>query len=414
MAKSKHFKKIITIATAGCIVAAGVCFAISHNGKHKPQVSFINPDYIVKSSDNTQKLYYQGTLLPAKTNAITAPFDGSISSMNFQYGDHIKKGQLLFTITSKTLANTYKQNINDYFKAKNQLSISKTARDSDIVLYKHGLIPKNTYQSAMSDYENNVLALYQAKLNLDDTLKQLNIDKAKISNLTLANTKEITQLLNKSFKNLAIYATHDGTALYPVPGENNNGDDNNDNSNSDGKLHVGSSIKADQLLLSVGNNTGLMSRISVDQVDIDQIHPGLKVIATSPSFPNITLNGFVKNVSSQADNSNNGGDSSSAQFDALIYFPKVSAADMKKLRIGMNAKITILISHPKSILVPLTAVGGDNDNAYVKLYQNQEWVKHSVKVGSTTDNQIQIISGLKNGDKIKEKFAPTSNGSNND
>ena len=71
------------------------------------------------------------------------------------------------------------------------------------------------------------------------------------------------------------------------------------------------------------------------------------------------------------------------------------------LKPGMTADITIETAKKTNVLrVPREFVEDVNGKKFVRLYHNGKTEKKEIKAGLEGDNFIEVISGLKEGDKI--------------
>ena len=60
-------------------------------------------------------LFFSGIVQPLKTRVITSPADGVIQDMFIHYGDHVKAGNLLFTISSEKFQSDFKTALMQYY-----------------------------------------------------------------------------------------------------------------------------------------------------------------------------------------------------------------------------------------------------------------------------------------------------------
>src|SRR5437867_3684986 len=64
--------------------------------------------YTVTAKEIKKSLSYSGIIEPIKSNCIISAVEGSISEMYFHYGDQVKRGQLLFSLSSEKFQIAYK------------------------------------------------------------------------------------------------------------------------------------------------------------------------------------------------------------------------------------------------------------------------------------------------------------------
>ena len=170
-------------------------------------------------------------------------------------------------------------------------------------------------------------------------------------------------------------------------------------SQASGKLETGYPVKAEQLLLSIGDLSGLSATFDVSEVDIDRIHKNMDVIVSGDAFPGQKLKGFIYAVSVQANL--NSGESGLSMFTVKIKMPTIDQKIMDKIRVGMTAKFEVDIKSSPRIMLPVNAVSEKNGQSEVTTVDSKGKQKSvSVVTGETTPTQVVIISGIKSGDKV--------------
>jgi multidrug efflux pump subunit AcrA (membrane-fusion protein) len=343
-------------------------------------------------------LYFSGTIAPLMVHSITSPIAGTIIKKNFSYGQTVNKGQLLIDINSDKAEQNYREALTTYLKTKNAYISSQAKFASSKSLYKNGLIARNDYESSRNELENNLLSYRQAGFALQNSIQKITSNKieqknlyASLTNLSLGD-KKVNQALSMQFSNLKLYATQTGVALFSQKS------DNGDNTNNNTTIAVGSEIKPGQVIVSIGNLSGISINITVNEMGINKIKVGQRAIITGVAFPDLQLKGYVAQVGIEAKPDSTGG--SLPVFPVKIVVPKLTVQQQKQLHIGMSAQVELLLTSPNMIMVPISAVQQKNNASYVTVLRHG--IKQSVKVttGLTTLNKVAIVSGLKPGDNI--------------
>lgn len=357
-----------------------------------------NKSHIVVAKLQTPvlKLFFSGVLDPIQTLPVVSPVAGSIVLMNFTYGEKIKENQLLFEIASSALANNYRKAINDYLQKKLTFTTDQQNFSGQQTLYDAGAIAKNEYITSKTQLDNSKLNFLQAMYELEHVLHTANVDPEKVEKLSISDTDEVNKLLQRRFRHVQIVAPGSGIALFPSQ-KTNSGAGGGDASS--GKLTVGAPVKQDQLLLSIGDLSGLSAVFDASEVDIYRIHTGMPVTVTGSAFPGKELKGVVSSVSAQA---NQGGSSGGLSMYAVsVKIPNVDPKTMERIRVGMTAKFQIDIDTQSRIMLPLQAVQEKNGNSVVTILDATGKEKEvSVVTGRTTMTEVVIESGIKVGDKV--------------
>ncbi len=335
-------------------------------------------------------LFYSGTVQPLKTLVVPSVADGIVLDMPFQYGDEVKAGQLLFTISSTKFMTDYKAAFMQYIKAKNEFNNSQTQMQEAEFLHKNQLISDDEYKLKKSNFYSNQLALLQAKDALENLLNQLNIKGIDLYQLSIFDIDKITQAMNLQMnegKNLQILSPASGVVLSA--------------GKEDGeikKIAKGDAIKQGDVLAVIGDMSGLSVHIKVNELTVNQLKIGQKVKVTGMAFANETLAGEIKQIDKQAETANNG----MPVFSVEVMVPHLTPEQQKEIHVGMSAKVEINIEEKPQIMVPLKAINEKNGAYYVQLYDKKTRMirEAAVTPGKTTVDSVAILSGLKPGEAI--------------
>ncbi len=349
---------------------------------------------VQKTRDDT-KLYFKGRLQPLSLVNISSPENGIITTMHFTFGQKIQAHQLLLTIKSAELSKQYQENLTTYLKNKEAYTTAKQKFSGTQRLAKDGIISKIEFRNSQVQLNDSYLSYMQAKKKLRQLLIELNIDPDKIFNLDISKRQSINNSLNKNPDIIAIYAPVSGLALHPL----NSNDDDNTTSNKSTNIVIGSSVKKNHTLMSIGNINGLKINVDVDEINILAIKKDQPVIITGVAFPGIVLHGYVANISDQA-NINMG--NSMPTFPITIIVPKLTPSQQQLIHIGMSANAMITVNHGNNFIVPLNAVFQHNGKRMVTIVNKKTGKLHNVIVqtGHTTATKVVLTHGVKPGDTL--------------
>lgn len=331
-------------------------------------------------------LHYAGTINPVSRVPITSPEDGFVSSMQFQYGDILKKNQLLYIIKSAKQHETFQSALTDYLKAKQTLDASRAKNQSTLQLSKDGIVSRDEVQEAQETYYSDELAFFQAKAKFDQLLALHQI--TDFPTLSIEDVATITKLLSsfsKKIETVTLYSPGDGIALLPKDDKKS-------------EVVAGKAVKSGDVLLYVGDISGISVEIEANEIDINQLNEGQKAEVTSTALPNVILHGYIAHINTQALSSGGG----SPIFVIRVVVPKITSAQRKLIHIGMSAEVSITLRHKPQILIPVRAVLRQNGQTMVKVLDKTTGVAKVVPVvtGATTKDSVVIVSGLTTGDKV--------------
>lgn len=338
------------------------------------------------------KLHFNGTLAPLEAHSVLSPLDGRVTKIQFEYGQHINKGQSIVLLDAVKLSEDYRKTVSDFLEKKQTYEISLSTYKGNEALFKAGVISKEEYLSAESRQRSDTLSYYQSKYDLEKLLSQTSIPLSTIENLNLSDMTKVNEFLNQQFQAIKIFAPTDGIALFPTQ-------DQKKDSNT-GRINVGDDIKSGQLILSIGDLSGFTIKINVSEIAINLIKPGLPAIVTGSAFPGVELSGNVNSVAAQA-NPQSSSEGGLGMFEVIVKVPHISPDQQLSIRVGMSSAVELDIAETPQIYVPLTAVHQKNNQRLVTVVdKNGQRREVQVVTGKTTLNEVAIAKGLEPGDQV--------------
>ena len=163
-------------------------------------------------------------------------------------------------------------------------------------------------------------------------------------------------------------------------------------------------ISAAQSLLTIADMSKMQIKALIDETDIGKVKAGQKVSFTVDAQADKTFTGTVMSISRNATTSSN-----------VIYYPVYIEVDAPEdlLFPTMTARAILTIGERNNTLVvPLAAITEENGQKTVEVKVNGKAQSTVVQVGLTDDENVEILSGLNEGDQIvipavKEKITTT-------
>ncbi|GAA0663683.1 HlyD family efflux transporter periplasmic adaptor subunit [Kitasatospora atroaurantiaca] len=156
------------------------------------------------------------------------------------------------------------------------------------------------------------------------------------------------------------------------------------------------------------NPTGMQVSASFSELDSLKLKKGEAATVTLNAQSDTKLNATVLSVSSLPTSS--GGTSGAVQYGATLQI----TGDTGKLRTGLSATISVITGEADNALsVPTAALAGTGSSRTATLVHDDGSTERvSVTVGVEGDSTVQVVSGLKEGDKVQltTTTAGTGNG----
>lgn len=363
---------------------------------------------IITTGTISHKIKTSGEIKPMLGVSLIPEASGKIEEIFVDVGDFVKKGQKLAQINDETqqaqlaqakaslnVANaaikmqevTIESSRSSLVSAKAAVEASESQLKNLTVtrkrlekLFSEGAVSRQDVDDIITKYDNANAAHVSAQTNvkrasdaIQTALVTLEMRKAEQTQAT-ANLNAVKVNLDKT----VVDAPFDGviTARYEDPGANANmAKALFDIQQSNPVKIIGTVIEKDLYQLIAGKTNVV---ITVDSVDGE-----FKGVVTKiyPSIDNSSRTGKIEIHLDNADN---------------------------KLRTGMFAKIDVLVTtHENAVIVPRDSLVKYENNylAYVVEKQGDRYiaVKRDVKVGIFDDDKVEVISGLKAGDRLISK-----------
>jgi len=155
-------------------------------------------------------------------------------------------------------------------------------------------------------------------------------------------------------------------------------------------VELGQRVNVNQSLFVLADFDPLRAKIYVPEKDIGRIYEGQKAKITIEAEPELDFSGIVQMISPVVD-PNSG--TSKVTIDIVD--------DKGKLKPGMFASVFITTeTHEKALIIPKKALILESDLDQVYIYQDGKAHKVNLKVGITSGENLEVLSGLKEGDLV--------------
>lgn len=372
-------KKISTIwiLVGGCFAIAVVAWLLSGNKKDE-QVGFVTEEVAPANIQNS--ITATGSVEPVDTVAVGTQVSGIIDKIYVDFNSTVKKGQVLAVLDTKNLTSTLnsaKANLQsaqaNLQSANAALGYQRANYNRYKALYQKGLISANDFESARLSY------------------RQAEEQVAMIKESVVA-AQESVRTAQTNLGYATIVSPIDGTIINKYVAEGQT---------------VAASFSTPELFGVARDLKKMQVLADVDEADIGDVRPGESATFTVDAYPDDQFQGTVQQVRLGGSTSNN-----VVTYKVVI---STSNADLK-LKPGMTANVTIYTQQKSGVLsVPTKAlrftpaketVGKmkikDISNAKNKVWtiEGNNIVAHQVNIGMSDGTHTQIVSGVKQGQKV--------------
>jgi len=376
MTDKKMNRYILKTASAFAFGAA-MTLSVSSCGSKQGQQQMPDPQIAVMqvSPTNANNAAEYPALIKGKTDIEIRPqISGFITKVHVDEGQHVKKGQVLFTIDQVQYDAAVRQAQSQVANAqaavnaaKTGVSTAKMTADTKRNLLNKNIISQYEYQLADNDLQNARAALAQAEAALAQANSQVTIAK----------------------KNLAytvVTAPSDGV-VGSIP-------------NREGSLASPSSMEP---LTTISDNNDVYAYFSLTEKDLlDMTDGGQRSLAQAiEAMPEVVLflaNGSEYPLKGKVATVNGLIDTSTGAASVRALFPNPSGM----LRSGSTGTIKIPVSQTDALVIPQKATFELQDKRFVfTVNDSNKVVTTPITVQELSDGQNFVVtSGLKAGDRV--------------
>jgi membrane fusion protein, heavy metal efflux system len=290
------------------------------------------------------------------TQAITQ-VSGPITRILVDTGTRVKKGDALLYVSSPDISNA----ISAYRKAKNRLDLAQHNLDRSKDLLDHKAISQRDFESAQADYNDT------------ETDVQTSLQALRIFGVTQQDITEAEHQNVAIRPELAMRAPIAGTIVQKLvlPGQ---------------FIQAGTTAA-----FVISDVSTLWVQGHIYEKDLRSVHKGDVAEMRNSSFP-VVFHGTVLYIGDMID--------PATRTTPVRIVTKNSEGLLKKdlfLDVTINDKTT-----RETLTVPTTSVLHDEQNfpfVYVQV-ETGKFAQRQVKIGAQEQDQIEILDGLKEGDRV--------------
>lgn len=325
----------------------GASLALSGCGSEKaaaPKAPLVKTMTVGETAQDV-KNSFSGTVHGYFESPLAFQVGGRIMQRYVNSGEKVVAGQALFKVDSKD--------------AEEQAAAAQSSLNAAEASYKLA-------QSTLARYEKLHSVNAISDLAMDQTRNQFDLADAQLQSAQSA--------LARAENNLGftvLTADRDGivgTTMY----------------------EVGQVVAAGTPVVSIIDDSKLDIHISFTEKQYGQYSVGMPCQVTFWALPGVTVEGKVREVAA-APNTSTG-----------TYDAKVTLVDPPAdVAVGMTAEVKFdTASHQKGVMIPLTAIATQSENPSVWVVRDNKVYIQKVEVGRYGEDAVEIVSGLKNGDRV--------------
>ena len=397
-------RKWIIIVIAVSFVIVTVIFSLNQGDKDAVSVE----TEMVKYNTVIQKVNASGTIQPETEVKISSSTSSAwIESITVKEGDYVKKGQLLISLDRKQLLSNYNAAMSSVRSAKARVKQEVASKKRIETMYDQNLASDQELEAIQASYEIANSQLEQARANLDSRKDEL--DRAKIT----SPQNGIVTLINKEIGEMALGGMFQAEVLMVI-----------------------ADLSKMEVIIDVNENDVVsISRGDTAEIEIDAFLDTLfyGIVNEVALVPQVTGMGSQQQVTNfqvkvrMIDVPDNIRPGMSATVDIItdkkeevLTIPIQSLTARKKgvelIEMGKKPKDSFNSKNIKTEMEELVFIVKDSeglvdrgesssintfDRPFKKAKKGTKYVHvRPVKVGISSETDYEVLSGLKEGDKI--------------
>ena len=316
----------------------------------------------IKKEIITEMVMTLGRLNPVDEQSIYAsPENGDVAEIFVKQGDEVKQGTTLFQYENDQLKLEKKQN---------ELNLQSSYLQLNYLKEQH----KELDKQLEDDEDNEIIQDEHDQINLEQ--QRANIE----AELVLLQKESI----EKQIADLEVKSEISGRVIEVNKPTNSN------------QLEQQPFI----LIVSMGK---LKVEGTISEYDILKIKKGQTATLTSDAVPDSSWEGkisYISHLPVEGDSHAIEGGKGSVQYPIEIVLEDQEIS----IKSGFQVIIEIITDEHKAMTLPLTAVKQDGDSNYVYIVKDGISKRHEIKVGSVSNQFIEITEGLTETDQVITKL----------
>ena len=384
-------RKIMWIGIAVVPVAAAVLL-IAARGRDQKGLEIQTAK--VSRQEIVQKVNATGRIEPKTQVKISADVSAKIKRLAVVEGQWVEKGALLVELDRER-----------YLAAVESAEANVRSAEANATLVAQNLDRAHKEFTRSKELLSRGLEA-QADYDTKETAAQVEEARHKAATEQVAQAQAALKQSRDDLSKTTIYAPMSGTV--------------SELNKEQGEIALGSQFQADVIMV-IADLSVMEAQVNVDENDIVSIHRSETAEIQADALIAQPLHGAVSDISSSANVSAAGSSQQKTEFEI-----KIAITDPPKtLRPGMTATADIVTNtNPKALSVPIQSVAlrtvdqllkkgekrkdaearfkPDKDGfvEVVFVVENGHAVAHQVKTGIQSDERIEILDGLKEGEDV--------------
>jgi HlyD family secretion protein len=361
-------KKIFIGILVLAVIGAGG-FLYFRNKARKKEIKYT--EIKVERGNITEKALAVGKIDPDHEVIIKSQVSGTVERIHREVGERVVQGEALLVVKPEPTPIEMAEARRQYELAELNRKYHQSDYERAEILYRGKYIPGKEYEDIQKNLREAEVRAKQA----GERLELLEKGSSKIGDMVVESV---------------IRAPTGGTILERM-------------------VNVGDPVvplttyQPGTELMRLARMDDLIFIGTVDEIDVGKVKPGMKAEIRIGALPSQTLPGVLYFISPK----------SRLKDNVVVFDIKIRIQDNKgvELRAGYSASADLTVQEKQNVLrIPerLVVFRGDSTFVNVKSAAGDSLDLKQVKLGFSDGLSVEILEGLKDGEKIAEKQAPSN------
>jgi len=314
--------------------------------------------------DIQEKALAVGTIEPEKEIKVKSTIPGIVAEVLFKVGDAVKAGAPLFKISPNPTPLEYVEARRSMELAEVTMQKLKSDWTRQLELYKANLVSRSEMETTEGLYKEAELRHRTSS----ERLELLEKGRIRMSN------RDIDSLIKSPISGIVLsQSVFQGDPVVPL-----------------------TNFQPGTELCSLADMASLLFKGTVDEIDVGKLVEGMEAEIQIGALPEAKIPGRVDRIFPKAKKEGN-----ATLFDIWILISDAAGAT---LRAGFSATASIQIrSRTQVVLIPERLVLFEGGKKFVEVPEGEAVKKVEIRTGLSDGLNIEILDGLKEGDKVVER-----------
>ena len=345
LSKQNLYYILFVAAIVACTAGSSLIWANQNRQQVAVEEPIVVRTAVVGTAGAMQGYTYSGAVRGRYESQLAFQVNGKIIKRNVQLGSVVSAGDVLMQIDAKDIQQTLNNSSAQVYSAESQRVLAESNLSRYRQLLEQGAISPAQYDQYVNAYNVAVAGVQQASAQYAQGANQLDYS------LLQADKPGIVSAIS---------------------------------------AEIGQVVSAGQVVVTMVQDGEREVEINVPENRIEELRKAGQVSVSFWALPNVVVNGQVREIAPMADQT-------TRTFKVRISLLNAPA----EAKLGMTAAVNIAGSSAGQLIsIPIAAIYQDGDIPKVWVVQDNVLALHEVQAGSFGNGTIQVLGGLKPGDRI--------------